>query len=52
MYYDDSHEQCFFENNIEYPENLHKIHNDLPFLIEKMKIKKAEKLVANLHDNK
>ena len=27
---------------------MHKIHNDLPFLPERMKIEKVEKLVANL----
>ena len=29
---------------------LHKLHNDLPFLPERMNIEKVEKLVANLHD--
>ena len=29
---------------------LHELHNDLPFLPEKMNIEKDEKLVANLHD--
>ena len=29
---------------------LHELHNDLPFLPEKMKIEKIEKLIANLHD--
>ena len=29
---------------------LHQLHNDLPFLPEKVKIKKFEKLVTNLHD--
>ena len=36
--------------DIQYPEELHKLHNDLLFLPECMKIKKVEKLVANLHD--
>ena len=27
-----------------------KLHNDLPFLPERMKIEKVEKLVTNLHD--
>ena len=31
-------------------EKLHELHNDLPFLPERMKIEKVEKLVANLHD--
>ena len=30
--------------------SLHQVYNDLPFLAERMKIKKVEKLVANLHD--
>ena len=29
---------------------LHELYNDLPFLPEKMKIEKIEKLIANLHD--
>ena len=33
-----------------YNEKLHELHNDLPFLPERMKIEKFEKLVANLHD--
>ena len=28
----------------------HELHNDLPFLPERMKIEKVEKLEANLHD--
>ena len=35
----------------EYPKKLHELHNDLPFLPERMNIEKVEKLVANLHDN-
>ena len=40
------------ENSEKYPEKLHNHHNDLPFLLEKMKVGKVEKLVANLHDKK
>ena len=29
---------------------LHKLHNGLPFLPERMKIEKVKKLVADLHD--
>ena len=29
---------------------LHQLHNDFPFLLERMKLKKVKKLVANLHD--
>ena len=35
---------------VQYLEKLHEIHNDLPFLPERMKTEKVEKLVANLHD--
>ena len=38
------------EVDVQYLEKLHELHNDLPFLPERMKIKKVEKLVANLHD--
>ena len=38
------------EVDIEYPKNLHDLHNDLPFLPERMKIKKCNKLVCNLYD--
>ena len=40
----------FFEAEAQYPEKVHEQHNDLPFLLERMKIEKVEKLVANLHD--
>ena len=33
-----------------YLEKLHDFHNDFPFLPERMKIDKVEKLVDNLHD--
>ena len=36
--------------DVEYPINLHGLHNDLPFLPEKMKISKCNKLVCNLYD--
>ena len=38
------------EVDVQYLEKVHELHNDLPFLPERMKIEKAEKLVANLHD--
>ena len=40
----------FLEVDVQYPENLHKLHNSLPFLPEGMKIPNIEKLVANLHE--
>ena len=38
------------EVNVQYTEKLHELHNDLPFLPERTKIEKVEKLVTNLHD--
>ena len=48
--YKQSDEGYFPEVNVQYLEKLHELHNDLPFSPERMKIEKAEKLVANLHD--
>ena len=42
-------EGYFFEVDVEDIKNLHDIHNDLPFLPERMKIEKVERVVANLH---
>ena len=36
--------------DVQYPKKLHEIHNDLPFLQERIKIEKFEKIVTNLHD--
>ena len=38
------------EADVQYPEKLHELDNDLLFLHERMKIKKIVKLVANFHD--
>ena len=43
-------EGYFLEVDVQYPEKLHEIHNDSPFLPKRMKIEKIEKLVTNLHD--
>ena len=40
------------EVDVEYPKGLHKNHNELPFLVERMKIRREEKLVPNLKDKK
>ena len=47
---EESDEGCFLLVDVKYPENLHNLYNDLPFLPERMKMEKVEKLVANLHD--
>ena len=35
---------------MQYLEKLHEFHNDLPFLPERMKIEKVEKIIPNLYD--
>ena len=46
-YDEESDEGYFLGVNIQFPEKLHELHNDLPFLPERMKIENIEKLVAN-----
>ena len=40
----------FLEINAQYTKQLHKLHNNLPFSQERMKIKKVEKFGTSLHD--
>ena len=40
----------FLEVDVQHPESLHNLHNNLIFLLERMKIERVEKLVADLHD--
>ena len=49
-YNEESDEEYFLEVDVQYLEKLDDLHDDLPFLLERMKIEKVEKLVANLHD--
>ena len=42
----------FLEVDPHYPEELHELDNGLPFLPEKIKIEKVEKLVDDLLDKK
>ena len=51
-YNEDNDEGYVFEVDVQYPEKLLDLHNDLPFLLGRMKIEKVEKFVANLHDKK
>ena len=47
---EESDEGYFLEVDIQYPEKLHELNNDVPFLPERKKIKKVKKLVTNLYD--
>ena len=49
-YNEESDEGYFLEVDVQYLEKLYEFLNDLPFLIERMKIEKVEMLVATLHD--
>ena len=49
-YNEESVKRYFLEVDVQYIEKLYGLHNDLPFSPERMKIKKVEKLVADLHD--
>ena len=40
------------EIDVDYSSKLHKLHSDMPFLPERMKIDKTQKLVCNLRDKK
>ena len=51
-YSEDTDEGCFLEVDVQYPKQLHDLHNDLPILPVKMKIEKVEKRLVNLRDEK
>ena len=48
-YNENSH---ILEIDVEYPKKLYELHNDLPLLPERMKIKKCCKLVCHLYNKK
>ena len=43
-YNDESDKRYFFEADVQSFEKLHEFHNDLPFLLERVKIEKAKKV--------
>ena len=49
-YNEESDEGYFLEVDGQYTGKLHDLHNDLPFLSERMKVKKVENLITNLDD--
>ena len=48
----DSYKGYILDVDVEYPKNLYDLQNDLPFLPDRMKIDKCNKLVCNLYDKK
>ena len=51
-YDEDSNIGYFLEVDVKYPKDLHNLHSDLPFLPERLKIEKCNKLVCNVYDKK
>ena len=49
---EDSDVGYIIEADIEYPKYLHRLHSDLPFLPEIMKVNRCKKLVCSLYDKK
>ena len=43
-------QDIFFEVDVQYPEKLHALHNNLPYLSERWVIEKVKKLAAYLQD--
>ena len=41
---------CFLQVDVEYPEDLHDLHNEYPLNMERIKIKNVEKLIQNLNN--
>ena len=51
--YNENDNKCYIiEVDVRYPKRLHELHSDLPFLPERMKIDKCNKLVCNLFNKK
>ena len=51
-YNENDNKGYILEVDVKYPKRLHKLHSDLPFLSERMKIDKCNKLVCNLSNKK
>ena len=51
-YNGNSNKGYILEVDVKYPKRLHELHSDLPFLSERMKINKSNKLVCNLFNKK
>ena len=51
--YDENSDKGYFlEEDVEYPKNLFSFHSDLPFLPERKKIEKCNKLIYDFYDKK
>ena len=44
------HQSCFLEVDLEYPKDLHNLHNDYPLAPERAKFGNVEKLIPNINN--
>ena len=51
-YDENSDEGYFLEVDVDYPKKIFDLHKDLPFLPERKKVNKVEKLICNVEDKK
>ena len=51
-YNENDNKGYILEVDVKYPKRLHELHSDLPFLSERIKIDKCDKLVSNLFNKK
>ena len=49
-YNEGSNEEYILEVDVDYSKDWHDLHSDLPFLPERMRIKKCNKLACNLYN--
>ena len=49
-YDENSNKGYILEEDVEYRKNLFNLHSDVPFLAEKQKIEKHNKIVCSIHD--
>ena len=51
-YDEDSNKGYFLEVDLDYPKELFNLHKNLPFLPERKKVEKVEKLIYNIKDKR
>ena len=49
-YNENSDKQYFLKVDVDYPKKLFNLHKDLPYLPERKKVNKVEKLIHNIED--
>ena len=49
-YYENSNKGYFLQADIDYPKELFNLHKDLPFLPERKKVEKVERLICSIEN--